>query len=72
MVGERDVRARRAAYEEELGRLDAEIAATRLRVRMGSDDWREQLERAAALAERRRHLGAQVQALRWVLLEEAS
>ena len=72
MVGERDVRARRDAYAEELVRLDAEIVATRLRVRMGTGDWREQLERAAALAERRRHLGAQVQALRWAPLEEAS
>ena len=67
MVEEYDARARAAAYEAEIRRLDTEIDLRRMRVRMGTDCWRAELEHAADRAERRRILTVQLQALRWVL-----
>ena len=67
MVEEYDARMRAAAYEAEIQRLDAEIDLRRMRVRMGTDSWRAELEHAADRAERRRILDVQLQALRWVL-----
>ena len=67
MISESEVRGRYQAYAEELARLDAEIQRLQLRVRLGTDNWRADLEQLAERAERRRALGAQQQALQWVL-----
>jgi|GEM_PF-1542277 len=67
MVEEYDARSRATAYEAEIRRLDSEIDLRRMRVRMGTDSWRAELEHAADRAERRRILTVQLQALRWVL-----
>jgi hypothetical protein len=72
MISESEVRGRYLAYEQELQQLDQEIYRLRLRVRMGSEHWRVDLERLAERAERRRALDAQWQALRWVLVPETS
>lgn len=67
MVGEHTARSRYAAHEEQMRRLDAEIRNLRQRVRAGGEGWRADLEQLAERGERRRVLGYQVQALRWVL-----
>jgi hypothetical protein len=71
MMDEQEVRARYAANEQEIRRLDAEIEHIQLLVRMGTDHWRIELERMSERAERRRRLAAGQQALAWVLAEGA-
>jgi hypothetical protein len=63
-----EVRSRYEAYVQEVEYLDREIERLRLRVRMGSDHWRADLEQVANHAEHRRALEAQRQALAWVLM----
>jgi hypothetical protein len=70
MVSESEVRGRYQAYEQELKQIDQEIFKLQMRVRMGSDNWRIDLEQLAERAERRRAIDAQRQALKWVLLPE--
>ena len=70
MVSENEIRARFQAYEQELNQLDSEIQRLQWRVKMGTENWRVELEQLAARAERRRALSAQQQALRWVLNPE--
>ena len=67
MLSEYEVRSRYEAYDQEVQRLDQEIDQLRLRVKMGSEDWRRDLEQLASRAERRRSLDAQRRALHWVL-----
>lgn len=67
MVSEIDARGRYTAYAQEIERLDREIYLLQMRVRMGSDQWRVDIEQLARCAERRRTLAAQREALEWVL-----
>jgi chromosome segregation ATPase len=67
MVSEHDVLARYQAYEQELQQLEEEIVRLQWRVKMGTENWRIDLEQLAERAERRRALTAQRQALHWVL-----
>jgi hypothetical protein len=68
MVSEMEVRRRYEAYVLEVEYLDREIQRLQLRVRMGSDYWRVDMEQLANHAEHRRALEAQRQALAWVLM----
>jgi hypothetical protein len=72
MVSESDVRGRYDAYAREVAQLDREMDLLKLRVRMGSEHWYQDLERYAGHAERRRALAAQRQALSWVLALESA
>lgn len=72
MVSERDVRSRFAAYSEEIAQLDRQMRLLQLRVRIGSEHWRADMELLANYAERRRALEAQRQALYWVLTPEST
>jgi hypothetical protein len=67
MLHEHEVRARYQAYEQEVQTLEAEMQRLQVRVRLGSDHWRADLEQLAERAKRRRELDAQRQALLWVL-----
>jgi hypothetical protein len=70
MVSETDVRSRYTAYVQEIEYLDREMFRLQMRVRLGSEHWRMELEQLANHAERRRALEAQRQALSWVLTPE--
>lgn len=72
MVSESEVRARFQAYQQELHQLETEIQHLQWRVKMGTENWRVELEQLAERAERRRALSAQQQALQWVLNAESA
>jgi hypothetical protein len=67
MVSEGAVRNRYEAYAREVAQLDREMDLLKLRVRMGSEHWYQDLEKFAGHAERRRAIEAERQALSWVL-----
>lgn len=71
MVSEGEVRDRLRETEQEMRRLDAEIARLQLLVKLGGEDRLAVLDQLSEQMARRRALDAQDRALRWVLLIES-
>ena len=71
MVSEGEVRDRLRETEQEMRRLDAEIARLQLLVKLGGADRLAVLDQLSEQMARRRALDAQDRALRWVLLIES-
>ena len=69
---EAEIRARLQAGEAELHALGEEIRRRRLRVKLGGDNWRNELDSLALCVERRRALQEQIESLRWVLAAESA
>jgi hypothetical protein len=72
MVSEGAVRNRYEAYAREVVQLDREMDLLKMRVRLGSEHWYQELEKFASHAERRRAIEAERQALCWVLALDGS
>jgi hypothetical protein len=68
---EAEIRARLQAGEAELQALSEEIRRRRLRVKLGGENWRNELDTLALCVERRRTLQEQNDGLRWVLAVES-
>lgn len=69
---EAEIRARLQAGEVELHTLSEEIRRRGLRVKLGGDTWRSELDSLALCVERRRALQEQIDSLRWVLAVESA
>lgn len=69
---EAEIRARLQTQEAEFSALSEEIRRRRLRVKLGGDSWRSELDALALCAERRRALQEQIESLRWVLAVESA